>query len=164
MTCKKQAEAQPIDGLAIVKKTSTLGKLIIKGVPKEEAKRMIVENHYSHKWNEGGFGKYNFGVFRAEEPDKCLGVAVYGYMKNPAAKIFTHPNPKAWICELNRMWIDDTLGKNAESGCVRLIRTSWPFRASRTVASAAGRFTRRRISGITDSITRGFCGTSAREK
>ena len=82
MTCKKQAEAQPIDGLAIVKETSTLGKLIIKGVPKEEAKRMIVENHYSHKWNEGGFGKYNFGVFRAEEPDKCLGVAVYGYMKN----------------------------------------------------------------------------------
>ena len=59
MTCKKQAEAQPIDGLAIVKETSTLGKLIIKGVPKEEAKRMIVENHYSHKWNEGGFGKYN---------------------------------------------------------------------------------------------------------
>lgn len=46
MTCKKQAEAQPIDGLAIVKETSTLGKLIIKGVPKEEAKRMIVENHY----------------------------------------------------------------------------------------------------------------------
>ena len=78
MTCKKQAEAQPIDGLAIVKETSTLGKLIIKGGPKEEAKRMIVENHYSHKWNEGGFGKYNFGVFRAEEPDKCLGVAVYG--------------------------------------------------------------------------------------
>lgn len=38
MTCKKQAEAQPIDGLAIVKETSTLGKLIIKGVPKEEAR------------------------------------------------------------------------------------------------------------------------------
>lgn len=36
-------------------------------------------------------------------------------MKNLKAKIFTHPNPKAWICELNRMWIDDCLGKNAES-------------------------------------------------
>lgn len=130
MTCKKQAEAQPIDGLAIVKETSSLGKLIIKGVPKEEAKRMIVENHYSHKWNEGGFGKYNFGVFRAEEPDKCLGVAVYGYMKNPAAKIFTHPNPKAWVCELNRMWIDDTLGKNAESvliaASLKLLRKADP--------------------------------------
>lgn len=154
MTCKKQAEAQPIDGLAIVKETSTLGKLIIKGVPKEEAKRMIVENHYSHKWNEGGFGKYNFGVFRAEEPDKCLGVAVYGYMKNPAAKIFTHPNPKAWVCELNRMWIDDTLGKNAESVLI----------AAPTVASAAERYTRRRISGITDSIIRGSCGINEPRK
>lgn len=95
MTCKKQAEAQPIDGLAIVKETSTLGKLIIKGVPKEEAKRMIVENHYSHKWNEGGFGKYNFGVFRAEEPDKCLGVAVYGYMKKPRRKDIYAPEPES---------------------------------------------------------------------
>ena len=41
MTCKKQAEAQPIDGLVIVKETSTLGKLIIKGVPKEEALSLI---------------------------------------------------------------------------------------------------------------------------
>ena len=101
--------------LQVLKNTSALGSLIIKLVPKAEAKDLIVKNHYSHKWNEGGFGKYNFGIFRAEEPDKCLGVAVYGYMKNPRAKIFTHPNPRAWMCELNRMWIDDTLGHNAES-------------------------------------------------
>ena len=101
--------------LQVLKNTSALGSLIIKLVPKAEAKGLIVKNHYSHKWNEGGFGKYNFGIFRAEEPDKCLGVAVYGYMKNPRAKIFTHPNPRAWMCELNRMWIDDTLGHNAES-------------------------------------------------
>jgi hypothetical protein len=36
-------------------------------------------------------------------------------MKNPRAKIFTHPNPQAWMCELNRMWIDDRLGHNAET-------------------------------------------------
>ena len=101
--------------LQVLKNTSALGSLIIKLVPQAEAKDLIVKNHYSHKWNEGGFGKYNFGIFRAEEPDKCLGVAVYGYMKNPRAKIFTHPNPRAWMCELNRMWIDDTLGHNAES-------------------------------------------------
>lgn len=103
------------ESMQVLKEMSALGRLIIKPVDKALAKDLIVTNHYSHKWNEGGFGKYNFGVFRAEEPDKCLGVAVYGYMKNPAAKIFTHPNPKAWVCELNRMWIDDTLGKNAES-------------------------------------------------
>jgi len=103
------------ESMQILKETSALGRLIIKPVDKVLAKDLIVKNHYSHKWNEGGFGKYNFGIFRADEPDVCLGVAVYGYMKNPRAKLFTHPNPKAWMCELNRMWIDDTLGHNAES-------------------------------------------------
>ena len=99
----------------IYKETSSLGRLLITPVDKATAKEMIVKNHYSHKWNDGGFGVYNFGIFRADEPDRCLGVAVYGYMKNPKARIFTHPNPKAWMCELNRMWIDDELGHNAES-------------------------------------------------
>lgn len=83
------------EDLQVLKNTSALGRLIIKSVPKYIAKKMIIENHYSHKWCDGGFGKYNFGIFRDEEPDKCLGVAVYGYMKNPKAKIFTHPNPRA---------------------------------------------------------------------
>lgn len=99
----------------VFKETSTLGRLLIKPVDKALAKEMIVRNHYSHKWNDGGFGVFNFGIFRADEPDRCLGVAVYGYMKNPKARIFTHPNPNAWMCELNRMWIDDELGHNAES-------------------------------------------------
>lgn len=67
----------------IYKETSSLGRLLITPVDKATAKEMIVKNHYSHKWNDGGFGVYNFGIFRADEPDRCLGVAVYGYMKNP---------------------------------------------------------------------------------
>jgi len=126
---EQQAEREYTEPV-IIKETSSLGKLLIKSVPKEAAKRMIVENHYSHKWNEGGFGKHNFGIFRADEPDRCLGVAVYGYMKNPRAKIFTHPNPRAWMCELNRMWIDDTLGRNAESvliaASLKLLRRADP--------------------------------------
>lgn len=101
--------------LQIIKDTSAHGRLIIKPVGKSLAKEMIINNHYSHKWNDGGFGIYNFGIFRASEPERCLGVAVYGYMKNPQARIFAHPDPKAWMCELNRMWIDDELGRNAES-------------------------------------------------
>lgn len=97
--------------------TKSLGTLIIKLIDKESAKKLILKNHYSHKWNNAGFGVYNFGIFLSgkEEEDECLGVASYGYMKNCRAKIFTHPNPKAWIIELNRMWIDDCLGHNAES-------------------------------------------------
>lgn len=116
--------------MQILKETSALGRLIIKPVDKALAKDLIIKNHYSHKWNEGGFGKYNFGIFQADAPDKCLGVAVYRYMKNPRAKLFTHPNPKAWMCELNRMWIDDVLGHNAESiliaASIKLLRKLAP--------------------------------------
>lgn len=112
----------------IRKETKNLGTLIIKLVDKQVAKEIIIKNHYSHKWNDGGFGKFNVGVFREEQPDTCLGVAVYGYMKNPNAKIFSHPNPNAWMCELNRMWIDDCLGHNAETlligASLRLLRKS----------------------------------------
>lgn len=89
--------------LFVLKQTSSLGDLLIKPVAKELARQMVIEHHYSHKWNFGGFGVFNFGIFRADESDKCLGVAVYGYMKNMNAKLFHHPNPKAWICELNRL-------------------------------------------------------------
>lgn len=99
----------------IIKQTSSLGKLIIKPIDKALAKDIIVENHYSHKWNNGDFGHYNFGIYRAEEPDKCLGVSVFGYVKNKTGNMFTHPNPNAWLVELNRLWISDELGKNAET-------------------------------------------------
>lgn len=116
--------------MQIVKDTSAHGRLIIKPVDKALAKEMIIKNHYSHKWNDGGFGVFNFGIFRSDEPDKCLGVAVYGYMKNPKARIFSHPDPDAWMCELNRMWIDDELGHNAESiliaASIKLLRRMDP--------------------------------------
>lgn len=94
-------------------KTKNLGDLVIKLISKQTAKEMIIQNHYSHKWNNAGFGVYNFGVFRAgnEDESECLGVAVYGYMMHPKAKHFTHPNPNAIMLELNRMWISDELGK-----------------------------------------------------
>ena len=98
----------------IRKETKNLGNILIKPVEKELAREMIIKHHYSHKWNTG-FGKYSFGIFKEEQPDECLGVAAYGYMKNCKAKIFTHPNPQAWMCELNRMWISDVLGHNAET-------------------------------------------------
>lgn len=101
----------------ITVQSKNMGTLIIKLISKEKARELIVKNHYSHKWNNPSFGLYNYGIFRqgAEGEDCCLGVASYGYMKNLKAKIFTHPNPKAWMIELNRMWISDELGKNAES-------------------------------------------------
>lgn len=100
--------------LEIRKQTSHMGTLIIRPVSKEIAKDLIIRNHYSHKW-VSAFGLYNFGIFTSEKPEECLGAAVYGYMKNPRANIFVSDVPGGWIIELNRMWIDDRLGKNAES-------------------------------------------------
>ena len=95
--------------------TKSLGNIIIKPIDRALARELIVKHHYSHKWNDASFGKFNFGIFKAEMPDECLGVAVYGHTKNPRAKLFEHPNENAWMCELNRMWISDELGHNAES-------------------------------------------------
>jgi len=97
--------------------SKNLGELIIKLISKQKAKELIINNHYSKKWNNAGFGLYNFGIFEKgkESEEECLGVASYGYMKNAKAKIFYHPNPDAMMIELNRMWISDKLGKNAES-------------------------------------------------
>ena len=97
--------------MEIIKNTKNNGQLTIKQIDKNIAKDMIIKNHYSHKWNTP-FGLYNFGVFR---DNQLLGVASYGYMMNPKAKIFTSNNPNGWMIELNRMWIDDSLGKNAET-------------------------------------------------
>lgn len=70
-----------------------------KGVLEAEVKELIVKNLFSQV-ERGWIREVQFGIFRAEGPDNCLGVDVYGYMKNPKANLFTHPNPKAWICEL----------------------------------------------------------------
>ncbi|MGV4419694.1 hypothetical protein ACQ1QE_11070, partial [Ornithobacterium rhinotracheale] len=94
----------------IVVQSSKMGNLVIKLISKQKARELIIENHYSHKMG-ANHGLFNYGIFRegAESENECLGVAVYGYMMHPKAKHFTHPNPKAMMLELNRMWISDEL-------------------------------------------------------
>ncbi|MDE6424612.1 MAG: hypothetical protein K2K89_00485 [Ruminococcus sp.] len=115
--------------MEITKRTKSLGTLVIKPVEKKLAKSMIVENHYSHKWNDS-FGIINFGIFR-ENSDKCLGVAVFGRMMNSNSfRMISEDLEKDDIVELNRLWIDDCLGYNAESlfiwTCFKIIRSEYP--------------------------------------
>jgi hypothetical protein len=75
------------------------------------AKEVIVQNHYSHKWNTA-FGTDCFGIYAKGQ---MLGVAVYGHAMNPKAwKSITSISDNQCI-ELNRFWIDDQLGKNTET-------------------------------------------------
>lgn len=71
---------------------------------RSEAKRMIEENHYSHKFL-GVFGEVNIGVYK---DGRLIGVASYG-------KPLDFKYDKGELIELNRMWLSDELGRNAES-------------------------------------------------
>jgi hypothetical protein len=94
--------------------------LIFKEVDKKTSEKMMIENHYSHKWHKGLFGKINIGIF---ENDILLGIASFGYPMNPKSyKNISVDFVQENLLELNRLWIDDTLGKNAES---ILLSVSW---------------------------------------
>lgn len=89
--------------------------LMFKEVSKDRAEKIIVENHYSHKW-QGYFGAFNMGVFLKEEPNNCLGVASFGSMMNANSyKGISDDIEKNQIVELNRLWVDDVLGGNVET-------------------------------------------------
>lgn len=115
--------------MEIIKHTKSLGTLIIRQIEKQLAKSIITENHYSHKWN-CSFGVINFGIFR-EDSDKCLGTAVFGRMMNSHSfRSISDDLEYSEILELNRLWIDDCLGRNAESlfigACFKIIRSEYP--------------------------------------
>lgn len=116
-------------GVEIRRHLRSLGSLIVRPIPKSLARTMVESEHYSHSWNFN-FGTQNLGIFRAEAPEICLGVATFGPPKNPGFRPFEHPDARAFMLELNRLWIDDCLGHNAESfllGCsLRLLRRLEP--------------------------------------
>ncbi|MDE5946546.1 MAG: hypothetical protein K2G63_04475 [Oscillospiraceae bacterium] len=116
--------------MEVIKHTKTLGTLIVKPIEKQTAKKIIVKNHYSHKWNSS-FGIINFGIFR-DDSDICLGTAVFGKMMNSHSfKSISDDLKENKILELNRLWVDDCLGHNAESlfigACFRILRSEYPY-------------------------------------
>ena len=97
--------------MEITKTLKNLGTITIKQIDRATAKEMIIKNHYSHKLGSN-HGILNFGIYKDNE---LMGCAVYGYMMNSKAKIFISSVPDGKILELNRLWISDELGHNAES-------------------------------------------------
>jgi hypothetical protein len=114
--------------MIIEKETAHMGKLSFQLIDRTLAKDIIINNHYSHKWNTS-FGKINVGIIKDE---RVLGVASFGNLMNPNSyqKISSNFN-KDSIIELNRLWIDDELGKNAESLLIgaswKIIRNEYPY-------------------------------------
>lgn len=111
----------------ITKVSKNLGTLTMKEIDVQIAKDMIIKNHYSKKWNSS-FGKINIGVFKDE---RLLGVAVFGNLMNPKSFKNISDYGEGSVIELNRLWIDDELGHNAEtiliSSSFKIIKADYPI-------------------------------------
>lgn len=83
----------------------------IKEVDRDKANKMIVENHYSHKFYNATY--IHLGVFMN---GALVGVLQYGYAMNPASQSSVVSETKMdEYLELNRMWLDDIAPRNSES-------------------------------------------------
>lgn len=93
---------------------SDIKKIYIKEIDAKLANRLIIENHYSGTVAKGVV--YHLGVFINEV---LYGVAQFGYGIKPqqTCKWVKGTNPNEYL-ELNRLWISDKLGKNAESNSI----------------------------------------------
>lgn len=113
--------------MEIVKTSKNNGTLTFKLIDYHTAKKMMIDNHYSKKWNSS-FGKINVGVFK---DDELLGCAVFGNLMNPTSYKSLNPEfKKDSLIELNRLWIDDKLVRNAETmllgASFKIIRALYP--------------------------------------
>lgn len=79
-------------------------------IDKNIAKKLIIENHYSHKWTSC---RYAIGLF---DGDKLIGVAVYGFpVGRQTVKSITPNLNNSDVLELTRLWLIDEAPKNSES-------------------------------------------------
>jgi|TARA_B100000424_G_C22933800_1_gene496792 hypothetical protein len=101
-------------------------KVYLQEIDKKRAKRMIVENHYSHRFSSC---RYAIGIFhKSDSPhpwfadwneEKLIGCMTYGYPvgRTVMGSIFKDENILQThnILELTRLFIHDGYGKNVES-------------------------------------------------
>ena len=79
-------------------------------IDKNIAKKLIIENHYSHKWTSC---RYALGLF---DEGLLIGVAVYGFpVGRQTVKSITPNLNNDEVLELTRLWLVDEAPKNSES-------------------------------------------------
>ena len=84
--------------------------LIIKRIENKSAQNIVVKNHYLHRKAPCSFA---FGLFQNKQ---IVGVIMYGTPSSaPLRKGICGIEEKNNVIELTRLWIDDKIGKNAES-------------------------------------------------
>lgn len=102
-------------------------KYAIRLISNELAQEMVVANHYLHRKAScmyafgmyellGGYGK---GLLSRAVVDKLVGVIIYGApASQPLCKGICGIEERNNVIELARLWVDDCVGRNAESWLV----------------------------------------------
>lgn len=86
----------------------------VKEIERDLANDIIIKNHYSKKFYSATY--IHLGVFA---DDELKGVLQYGYAMNPASQEgVVQKTAIDEYLELNRMWLDDCLGRNSESKAI----------------------------------------------
>ena len=84
--------------------------MIIKRIDNKTAQNIVIKNHYLHRKAPCSFA---FGLF---VDDNLVGVVMYGTPSSSTLrKGICGIQEKDNVIELTRLWIDDKIGKNAES-------------------------------------------------
>lgn len=79
----------------------------------QEAMEIVVANHYLHRKAPCSMA---FGLFHEANPLECFGVVCYGTPASPSlVKGICGIEYSKNVCELTRLWVDDSVPKNGES-------------------------------------------------
>jgi hypothetical protein len=100
----------------------------IKEIGKEISKKIIIDNHYSHKVCNDATTHIHLGCYIHNER---IGVLQLGYAMNPQSMSSVVKGTELdQYKELNRMWFDDKAGRNTESKALsytfKYIRGKYP--------------------------------------
>ena len=86
------------------------GECHIRQIPTKLAQEIVVKNHYLHRKAPCSFA---WGLYIMDE---IVGVIMYGTPSSaPLRRGIAGDDEKDNVIELTRLWIDDKIGKNAES-------------------------------------------------
>lgn len=100
----------------------------VKVIPKRKSKKIIIENHYSHKVCNDATTHIHLGCFINGSLIGCL---QFGYAMNPQSMNSVVSDTKlSEYKELNRMWFSDIAPRNTESKAisysVKYIKANYP--------------------------------------
>lgn len=95
-------------------KSISNGFITLTEVESKDIRKLIEENHYSHKTTPNHFLSFdvNDGLGAIQ-----LGFGIRPHMKHTISKLINKEN----YCEFDRMWLDDCLPKNSESQTIGLL-------------------------------------------